>query len=528
VRTRAPVRHRRQGNQRRSPSRLSAGSRVAEVREEVYPDEDNDSDTRTSSSEVVDVRDRAGEVRSGSTITAEAMDAASKSQDGPGNNAPAEEATDAGTPARPAEAQKRPRNLGVDVARGFALVGMISVHTYPYVWEDGTQSVPSMVAGGRAAATFALLAGVGIALLSGARRPVEGRARAPVRAGLAVRGLLLVVIGFALGYLDSDVQVILTYFGLFFIFAIPLIGLRARVLWIAAIAIAVLMPVLYHLTTDYLPEPSFDINPTIGSLFEDPVGLLIALSITGAYPALAWMAFVCAGMAAGRMQLSSARVAGRLLIAGLLLGAAAWGISSLLLHPLGGLDRLMANVPEGMSRATVHDWANHESEAWTLPTWSWWWLAIRSPHSTAPLDLLHVMGAALALLGGMVLLTRVSIAARVLTPLALAGGMTLTLYSAHVVVMSTSLLGDHYAALLLVQLIGGLLFAVLWRRKFARGPLEAVLHAGATWARRAVTEYQGPPLIVRSAASRVSPRLRRRAAPSGVSAESGRGRHGSP
>jgi uncharacterized membrane protein len=418
-------------------------------------------------------------------------------------------------PIRSTEAPSRARIVGVDVARCLALMGMIANHTYPNVWDNGAQSIPHMVTGGRAAFSFALIAGVSIALVSGGPRPVEGRARTAVRAGLVVRGLLIASIGLMLGYFDSGIEVVLATYGLLFIFAIPLLGLRARVLWIAAIAIAVLVPVVFHLTIGYFPGPNFDANPTFGSLFRDPAGTLVALCITGPYPVLVYMAVICAGMAAGRSQLWSASGPKRLLIGGLVLAAGAWAISSLLLHPLGGLDSLLRSArSEGLSPAQVVNLVNRDAGDWVYPTGSWWWLAVRAPHSHAPLDTLHVMGAALALLGGGLLVTRRAVLARLLRPFALAGSMTLTLYSAHIVFNATSLENgledsNHYGALVLMQWGAALVFAVLWRRRFTRGPLEAVVAAVAVnRVRRAVTEYEGPPLTARSATRWVSVRVR--------------------
>jgi hypothetical protein len=59
-----------------------------------------------------------------------------------------------------------------------------------------------------------------------------------------------------------------------------------------------------------------------------------------------------------------------------------------------------------------------------------------------------------------------------------------------------------------MQWAAALAFAVLWRRRFARGPLEAVVAVAVNRARRAVTDYEGPPLTARSAASWASVRVR--------------------
>jgi len=190
---------------------------------------------------------------------------------------------------------------------------------------------------------------------------------------------------------------------------------------------------------------------------------------------------------------------------------------------LGGLDSLLRSAKsEGLSPAQVVNLVNHEMPAtvrrvlardWVYPTGSWWWLAVRAPHSHAPLDTLHVMGAALVLLGGSLLVTRRAVLARLLKPFALAGSMTLTLYSASIVFNATSLENgledsNHYGAAVLIQWGAALVFAVLWRRRFARGPLEAVVAVAVNRVRRAVTEYEGPPPAARSAARWVSVRAR--------------------
>ena len=59
------------------------------------------------------------------------------------------------------------RILGVDAARGVALIGMMSIHIAPAIGTDGSTSTTYLIASGRSAALFALLAGVGLALASG-------------------------------------------------------------------------------------------------------------------------------------------------------------------------------------------------------------------------------------------------------------------------------------------------------------------------------------------------------------------------
>jgi uncharacterized membrane protein len=56
------------------------------------------------------------------------------------------------------------RLRGIDAARGLALLGMLAVHLLPSRDDDGAISLSYRLASGRAAATFAVLAGVGLAL----------------------------------------------------------------------------------------------------------------------------------------------------------------------------------------------------------------------------------------------------------------------------------------------------------------------------------------------------------------------------
>ncbi|MGH3347263.1 MAG: heparan-alpha-glucosaminide N-acetyltransferase domain-containing protein, partial [Nocardioides sp.] len=120
------------------------------------------------------------------------------------------------------------RLVGLDVARCLALLGMVSTHVLSPVTPEGEISWTQDLAGGRASALFAVLAGVSLALLSGRRTPPTGRARwAAVRA-LGVRALLIAALGLTLGMLDSGLAVILTYYGVMFLLALPFIGLGAR------------------------------------------------------------------------------------------------------------------------------------------------------------------------------------------------------------------------------------------------------------------------------------------------------------
>ncbi|HWG94556.1 MAG TPA: heparan-alpha-glucosaminide N-acetyltransferase domain-containing protein [Mycobacteriales bacterium] len=361
------------------------------------------------------------------------------------------------------------RLAGVDAARGTALLGMTAVHTLPAT-EAGRTTLAHLVAAGRSAALFAVLAGVGVALATGGRRPVEGERRRRWRLALVVRGLLVGAVGLAVAELDTGVAVILAYYAVLFALAVPLLGLRPRALLAVAAAVAVLVPVVSQAVRPGLGLPVLD-SPTVGTVRDDPVALLETLLLTGYYPALAWTAYLALGLAVGRLALGRPRTAAVLALSGAVLAAAASAASALLLGPLGGLDRI-AQVTDLDGRDVADVVA--ESRFGTVPTTTWWWLATDAPHSTTPLDLLHTAGTALLVLG--VLLLLVPRARRLLDPLAAAGSMPLTLYCAHLVVLAlvaASGLAPDPLLLWLAQVVLLVAAAAAWRRRVGRGPLEA-------------------------------------------------------
>jgi uncharacterized membrane protein len=377
------------------------------------------------------------------------------------------------------------RIVGLDVARGIAVIGMLAVHIFYTFDSNGAPSIATTVASGRSAATFALVAGVGIALLTGGRRTLHGRDRARAAAGLVARALMIGLIGLTLGYVTTAAglqdYVILVYYATMFLLAIPLLGLRPRTLAVLAGVFAVAGPLVVS-AADLVSDPGLGIDPRLGDVVHHPVGLALQLALAGSYPVVAWMAYICAGLAIGRLDLSSRRVATWLLGGGLALALAAWWTSSVLLFHLGGLGHLRAAAPPDQT------WTDAQL-LWDPPPdiTSWWWLAGRAPHSTTPFDMLHTLGSAMAVLGAVLLLTRVDLVRRLLRPVGAAGSMLLTLYVGHLLVLSTGFLDNNPYGQFFLLLAAMIAFAVVWLRYVARrGPLELVVSRVADQARAAV------------------------------------------
>ncbi|WP_433505484.1 heparan-alpha-glucosaminide N-acetyltransferase domain-containing protein [Pseudonocardia halophobica] len=379
----------------------------------------------------------------------------------------------------------KPRVVGVDVARGLALIGMMATHTFALRGEYGSPSLVHVVASGRAVATFVLVAGVSVAFLTGGRTRPQGRDRAAVSAGLVVRAVLIGLIGLALGFLSplNGILGILPFYGLLFLLVIPMLRLRSWALALVTVASFGVGSLVIVATTGVgLPYAGAQQDPTLVTLVEDPLGLLAQLAITGEYPVVVYLGYLAAGLALGRLDLSSRRVAGWLLGGGLVLAAAAQAVSWLVLGRLGGLAQLLPLAAAGDDPAQAANQLLWEPERIA----SWWYLALPAPHSHTPVDLVHTLGSAAAVLGAALLLTRIRAGRLLLSPIGAAGSLSLTLYCAHLLLLATGWSTGNRMVLFLTMAVGGLVFAAVWRRWCGQGPLERAVSVPAGAARRAV------------------------------------------
>ncbi len=379
----------------------------------------------------------------------------------------------AGIYGRPVSTWVQHRVLGVDAARGAALLGMMAVHIVPAVTPDGEVSLAFRLAAGRSSALFAVLAGVGLALLTRWTPTTTARRRVHDRVAVATRALLLVAIGLALGMLDSGVAVILVYYGVLFVLTLPFLGLSSRALAACSAGIAIVVPVLSHLLRPSLPPASYAV-PTLDFFDRSLWAALSELTLTGYYPALPWLAYLLAGLAIGKLPLRSPRVARGLLGGGLALTIASTLTSHVLVSRLGGLSALEGQHPEVLGQPLST--ALSAGLLGTTPTGSWWWLTVATPHTATPFDLAATIGSSMAVLGLFLLvLSRPRLWA---SPLVAVGAMSLTLYSLHVVLLDDwlppSLPHAYWWHVLVATTV-----AMAWRRFVGQGPLEFLTQRAA-------------------------------------------------
>lgn len=390
-----------------------------------------------------------------------------------------------------------PRLTGVDAARGLALLGMMATHVLP-TFETDPQLTPTWIGltfSGRAAALFAVLAGIGLALSTGKERPLEGAELWAARRGIALRALVVGAVGLSLGGLEVNIAVILINYALLFLCVLPFVGLRAKRLWTLAAAWLLATPVLAYLLRPWLlsAEPPLRLGHNPG--WEDlatPARLLGDVFLTGYYPVLQWLAYLLIGLAIGRLALAKAAVPWLLLAAGTIAAVLAKWLSVVLMEDWGGRAALQEKVGDPaypLASLLQVNLAGIDQSG------SVWWLASSAPHSGTTLDLLHTSGVAAAVVGFCLLLARLAdwVQLDPLLPLRGAGTLTLSLYTAHVCLMASlhghplpagwSTEGVYLAQAVAALVIGGVFAAQAWR-----GPLEWVGHAAnqlgrCRWAR---------------------------------------------
>ncbi|WP_238012425.1 heparan-alpha-glucosaminide N-acetyltransferase domain-containing protein [Dactylosporangium sp. AC04546] len=396
------------------------------------------------------------------------------------------------------------RLIGVDAARGVALLGMITLHSLLEETASGNPTWSSHAFSGRAAAAFALMSGVGLTLATGRRQVPRSDARG-VAAMLATRALCIGVIGLLVSGADTVLNsVILPYYAVVFLLAVPLVLMPTWALFTTGASLALVAPFGMHLLLPHLAEPSLG-DPTFGRLIDDPLALLGELTLTGYYPAPAWLAYICVGLAIGRLDLSSPRVAATLLAAGAVLGVWARAVSTVLLHLAGGLTAIHAAQPASGLTSEETTYLLKLGGDGSAPTSTWWWLAVDGPHTGTPLNLVGTIGSSVAVLG-LALLLSTTWARPLLVPLAAAGSMTLTFYSVHVLFLNSDF--DTYSPVTgcIVQLVAVVLIAMAVRATAGRGPLEALV---GSLARRARALALRPAPAVSTDVAAVVPRARR-------------------
>lgn len=352
----------------------------------------------------------------------------------------------------PSQLPAATRIPGLDLARAFAILGMVVVN-FHLTLASGAEDPAWLLAlvtsvQGRAAATFVVLAGLGASLMSrAARASGDAAERARVRRALLRRALFLGLVGTA--FLVIWPADILHFYGVWMLVGAALLFAPSGL--IAMVAMGVVgAGAAYFVLGDYFAH--WDLMTLEYRDLHRPARFLENLFLNGFHPVLPWLALYLGGMLLGRLDLASRATRLRILAVAAPVAAAVHLVEDALVPPI-----LLELRPV------------HLLGTGSLPP---------TPGFVVACGALAASFIALC----------IELAPRlpgwVRTPLEHAGQLALTIYIAHVVVGLGALeemgrLGGQtltFAAGASITFVAAaILAATLWRRRFRRGPIEALM-----------------------------------------------------
>ena len=364
-------------------------------------------------------------------------------------------------PARPAH--QRVRYVGIDLARFIAIAGMMAAHLlaplamFPgvSVSERELARGTSLISNGAPAALFAVLGGVSIVFAT--RKQLSGGLVGKAMASVAVRGVVLIVLGVLLGFVDNNIIVILAYYGVAMILVAPLIKAKS---WVLASLAAVLglgfgwLNITLRRSLEvHMEGPHIN----VGFITSDPLGTLRAIFVTGEYPAITWVTYLLVGMLIGRALTSATargalgRTAAKLAVIGGAVFVVSQLVSNWLLGKLIDFGVIEPQASQQMSHTEILQAAQTQllqiggSGAPPSPHIVSQLLAV--PHSGSIMDLARTIALSALVIGLLVWLcdrerpqasasvaTSPGLGARLLDTVRAAGAAPLTIYTTHIVV----------------------------------------------------------------------------------------------
>ena len=197
------------------------------------------------------------------------------------------------------------RIIGIDIARALAVIGMIIVNFKIVLGEKGLSwvNVFANAFDGKAAATFVVLAGVGLALMTNsALRNNDLQKLQAARIRIAKRALFLFIVG--LSYIVIWPADILHFYGIYMLIILLLLTSKEKTILISAISLILFYPLLI-IIWNYETGWNFDTLEYLD--FWTFNGFIRNLFFNGFHPVIPWTSFMLFGFWFGKQDLNSDR-----------------------------------------------------------------------------------------------------------------------------------------------------------------------------------------------------------------------------
>jgi uncharacterized protein len=350
------------------------------------------------------------------------------------------------------------RIIGIDVARALAVIGMIIVNFKVVFGKNGLNWVKSFASifDGKAAATFVVLAGVGLALMTNSAIKNKDQAKLKIaRNRIAKRALFLFVVG--ISYMSIWPADILHFYGIYMAVTILLLTSQGKTLIASAIALIVAFPILMSFW-NYETGWNFDTLNYQG--FWTIKGFMRNLFFNGFHPVIPWTAFMLFGYWFGKQDLNNDNFIKK-----------TFWISTIIFISIQVLSYLSISFLSEGNQETVKELTE------ILGT---------NPMPPLPIYMFNGIAVAFAIISACIIIAKRFENNIIIDALNKTGQLALTFYVAHVIIgmgiieaINPSKMGNYSVEFSVTYALSFsilcILFAVVWRKYKKAGPLEWIL-----------------------------------------------------
>lgn len=347
------------------------------------------------------------------------------------------------------------RIIGIDVARSIAIIGMIIVNFKLAFGEKGHSLMVqfSHLLEGKVAATFVVLAGIGMAFMTNTAiltNDIQKLKKTKLK--IVKRALLLFIIG--LLYLPIWEADILHYYGIYMLFSLLWLTKSAKTILISSFLIIFSYPILM-LIWDFDYGWNFELLTYLD--FWTINGFLRNLFYNGFHPVIPWTAFMLIGLWFGKQNLNDTTFIKKSLLISLSIFIITQLISCYLI-----------------SYFTGNSLTNTNELNQILGT---------SPMPPLPIYMISGSSISICVISICILLAKKYENTFIINALSKTGQLALTFYVAHVIigmgiveVINPTKMGNYTINFSLIYALAFsflcILFAVIWTKKGKIGPLE--------------------------------------------------------
>lgn len=355
------------------------------------------------------------------------------------------------------------RIIGIDVARALAVIGMILVN-FKVVFGDNGQSWVSAFAGifdGKAAATFVVLAGVGLALMTNSAIKNNDQAKLKTaRIRILKRAVFLFFVG--ISYISIWPADILHFYGVYMAIILVVLTCKRKTILISGISLILGYPILMTVL-NY--ENGWDFNTLAYQDFWTFKGFIRNLFFNGFHPVLPWSAFMLFGYWFGKQDLHNDKFLKKIFWVSTLLFIAIQVVSN----------RTISVLSEG-----------NQETALELTE-----ILGTQPMPPLPVYMFNGIAIAFSIISACILVAKKFENNFIVNALNKTGQLALTFYAAHVIIgmgvidaLNPSKMGNYSIEFSVVSAIVFsvlcILFALIWKKYYNFGPLE--------WLMRKITD----------------------------------------